>query len=468
MLGPPTRWFRTLIGPLHGNGLRRLGPKVRNSSFLYRESFGPSPKPSPTHEPAPMNPTLKGKPSPMRPTPWKDLRGRINLTALATELLGPPPGRRGERGSRSWWRCPFHDDNNPSFSVDAVRGTWHCFGCGQHGDAAGLVMRLEGLDFPSAVRRLGGDRPPSRKASPPRPRPEPAQTAPGGTSGLTREVAERVASDAVAMLWSAAGRSAMAYLREHRFLDDETIRRARLGVVRDLEIPRPDKPSFHLSGVVIPWRDPRGRLAKINIRQRDGVKPKYASAFENRDILARTAFSLDAIRPGRPLVVTEGEFDCILLSQEIGDQTNVISMGSASIRPGSALRLELLKAHPRIIATDADPAGDKAAQHWPGRPRRVRPPQGKDWTDARTAGCDLREFWLPLLSPIAAAPDLVVAAAPPDDVAHDLVMAELPAKLPAPLVGEDPWAGGRWSADGKSWTADGFEWLPVVLNGIVD
>ena len=26
-------------------------------------------------------------------------------------------------------RCPFHDDDKPSFSIDITSGKYHCFGC---------------------------------------------------------------------------------------------------------------------------------------------------------------------------------------------------------------------------------------------------------------------------------------------------------------------------------------------------
>jgi DNA primase len=32
-------------------------------------------------------------------------------------------------------RCPFHVDKTPSFSVSEEKGLFHCFGCGESGDA---------------------------------------------------------------------------------------------------------------------------------------------------------------------------------------------------------------------------------------------------------------------------------------------------------------------------------------------
>jgi hypothetical protein len=35
--------------------------------------------------------------------------------------------------------CPFHDDHNPSLSVNREKGLWHCFGCGRGGDVRKFV-----------------------------------------------------------------------------------------------------------------------------------------------------------------------------------------------------------------------------------------------------------------------------------------------------------------------------------------
>jgi hypothetical protein len=94
-----------------------------------------------------------------RPPDWRAERDRLDLSAVATDLLGPPPGRRGRRGE--WWRCPLgtHRDDNPSFRVardSAGRWRWRCFGCGGRGDAAALVMTVRDCSFPEAVAYLTG------------------------------------------------------------------------------------------------------------------------------------------------------------------------------------------------------------------------------------------------------------------------------------------------------------------------
>ena len=80
---------------------------------------------------------------------WPSLKDRTDPVAVATALLGPPVKRIG---SRSAWLCPWHDDHDPSFTVDA-KG-WRCWACGIGGDAAALVMRHRAIGFPEANRWL--------------------------------------------------------------------------------------------------------------------------------------------------------------------------------------------------------------------------------------------------------------------------------------------------------------------------
>ncbi len=52
--------------------------------------------------------------------------------------------------------CPFHDEKTPSFTVRPAVGVWHCFGCGEGGDAIEFVMKVDHLTFTEAVERLAG------------------------------------------------------------------------------------------------------------------------------------------------------------------------------------------------------------------------------------------------------------------------------------------------------------------------
>jgi DNA primase len=50
--------------------------------------------------------------------------------------------------------CPFHKEKSPSFSVNAQKQIFYCFGCHKGGDVFTFVKEYENLTFMDAVRRL--------------------------------------------------------------------------------------------------------------------------------------------------------------------------------------------------------------------------------------------------------------------------------------------------------------------------
>lgn len=50
--------------------------------------------------------------------------------------------------------CPFHQERTPSFTVNPIRQSFHCFGCGKGGDVFRFVMERENVDFPNAIHIL--------------------------------------------------------------------------------------------------------------------------------------------------------------------------------------------------------------------------------------------------------------------------------------------------------------------------
>lgn len=51
--------------------------------------------------------------------------------------------------------CPFHNEKTPSFTVSDQKQIFHCFGCGEGGNALSFIMKKENLSFPEAVKNLG-------------------------------------------------------------------------------------------------------------------------------------------------------------------------------------------------------------------------------------------------------------------------------------------------------------------------
>ncbi|MDG2428397.1 MAG: DNA primase [Acidimicrobiales bacterium] len=57
-------------------------------------------------------------------------------------------------GSQWMGLCPFHGERSPSFSVNAEKGVYYCFGCQVSGDVIDFVREIEGLDFAGSVEFL--------------------------------------------------------------------------------------------------------------------------------------------------------------------------------------------------------------------------------------------------------------------------------------------------------------------------
>lgn len=50
--------------------------------------------------------------------------------------------------------CPFHNEKSPSFTVSQDKQFYHCFGCGEHGNAISFLMEFDRLDFVDAIEEL--------------------------------------------------------------------------------------------------------------------------------------------------------------------------------------------------------------------------------------------------------------------------------------------------------------------------
>ena len=79
----------------------------------------------------------------------QELLSRVDIA----EVVGRHVTLR-KAGANHMGLCPFHGEKSPSFAVSPSRQTYHCFGCGVHGNAIGFLMEHLGMGFVDAVSDL--------------------------------------------------------------------------------------------------------------------------------------------------------------------------------------------------------------------------------------------------------------------------------------------------------------------------
>ncbi len=306
-----------------------------------------------------------------------ELRARVSLVDLV--------GRRVtlKKRGREWvGLSPFQTEKTPSFTVVPDKGFFHCFSSGEHGDAIGWVMRMEGLSFPEAVEKLAGE----VGLEVPRSSPEAQQQAEQRKS--IHEVLEIACRWYQSQLRGAAGAEARDYL-SRRGLDDAAIERFRLGYAPDTRgallkhlrankvelelavaaglVKRPEgggEPRDYFFGrLLFPIADRQGRILGFGGRTLapDG-KPKYLNTPETSVFhKGRCLYNLDrarkAARDSGEVVVAEGYMDVIALDQA-GLPAAVAPLGTA-VTEEQIVELWRLVPEP-IICLDGDQAGQKA------------------------------------------------------------------------------------------------------------
>ena len=338
----------------------------------------------------------------------KDSIDRVREAVDMAELVGAKTDLR-RVGSRYTGLCPFHDERTPSFSVDAERKLYHCFGCGEGGDAIRFVEKTEALDFPDAVEALG-DRYGVRLE---REEDDPAAEQRRRRRERLYALLDRAAGFYASYFQGAAEAAKARDYLAGRGLSEEILAEFRVGYAPsawDRMIVGAQQNGFtpeelvaaglaqrgrngglydrFRGRIMFPLADARGRVLGFGARaMAEGRGPKYLNTSENELYhKGRQLFGLDlarthAARGGR-VVVVEGYTDVLALHQA-GIREAVAIMGTALTQEQLA---ELGRSAPLVVlALDADRSGKeamlraaRAAEQRNLELRVVEMPEGRD------------------------------------------------------------------------------------------
>jgi DNA primase len=358
-----------------------------------------------------------------------ELRARLSLS----DIVGRKVSLKRRSGAEYAGLCPFHNEKSPSFTVNDKKGFYHCFGCGEHGDAVGFVMKTEGLSFPESVEKL------AREVNLPVPRATPAERERADRAATLQQVVELAALWFQKQLRFPAGRQGLDYLRG-RGLSDAVIDDFRLGFAPDSRdgvigalkrenVPidkiveaglaiQPDdgrEPYDRFRGrVMFVINDRRGRAIAFGGRVMGTGEPKYLNSPET-PLFHKGAnlYCLDRARQAatkdQPVIVAEGYMDVIAL-HGAGFTGAVAPLGTA-LTEGQLGELWKLADEP-YLCFDGDNAGRRAASRAaeralpllrPGKSLRfLTLPAGEDPDSLiRTRGADAVRRILDLARPLS-------------------------------------------------------------------
>jgi DNA primase len=305
------------------------------------------------------------------------VKERVDIVQLVGERVHLRKAGRSYSGL-----CPFHAEKTPSFSVDPERRTFHCFGCGERGDAFDWLIKIDGIDKAEALKvlaekagvELTGGRPPGEREREKRllAAHETAhfyfrQALRGTPKGkaAAEYVAERgidpksVEQFGVAYAPDLAD-GLLTYLRKKGYADEEILS---TGLVVETERGLLDRFRDRL---IVPIRDGRGRIIAFGGRaMRADQRGKYINSPQtmlfnkSATLYALDAAKAEARRQGEAVIV-EGYFDAIACHQAA--LTNVVASMGTALTEGQYRVLNDLHLERAVVAFDGDVAGQRSAE----------------------------------------------------------------------------------------------------------
>ena len=309
----------------------------------------------------------------------EQVRDRTDIVELVSQYVDLKTSGRNRMGL-----CPFHAEKTPSFSVNAERQFYHCFGCGAGGDVYSFLMHSEGLSFPDAVRRLAERAGIDLEERPLTP-PERAQieererlyringlAADYFHHNLMEHPQAKIAREymkkrgygqkAAAEYRIGCALSGWDDLKKHLEQHQVAATEARtLGLLREGTSGRGDYDMFR-SRLMFPIFDLAGRVVAFGGRVLDAGKPKYINSpespiYHKGGVLFGLYQARQAIRVSGDVLVVEGYFDQLALNRA-GFAQSVATCGTAL----TAEHVQQLKRYAQrvVLVFDQDSAGKQA------------------------------------------------------------------------------------------------------------
>ena len=280
--------------------------------------------------------------------------------------------------------CPFHGEKSPSFNVNPARGIFHCFGCGAGGNVVTFVMRMEGMNFPTAVKflakRVGVDIP-ERPLTRDEKRKvdeqeqlysinelaaqfyrrvlETDESGAAGRSYLERRGVDQATAAAYRMGFAPEGWDHLAkYLGRKGVAPEDA---EKLGLLRKREGRDGYYDTFR-NRLLFTISDLHGRAIGFGGRVMDDSLPKYINSPESPIYRkSEVLFGLDLAKKGMreqgSAIIVEGYFDHLALYR--AGFSNVVATCGTALTPG---HLKVLRRYAEKVYMlfDGDEAGRKA------------------------------------------------------------------------------------------------------------
>ncbi|MBQ6516894.1 DNA primase [bacterium] len=290
-------------------------------------------------------------------------------------------------GANFWGLCPFHNDKNPSLSVNPQKGIYKCFSCGAGGDALKFIMKTQNKEFMEVVTELaekfGIEMPQLQSRSA------------GSEAKALKEEMMKSCEDAAKFymkrLYDGKESEKAQKILEKRGITKEIIKKFSIGwaeneytalydqLKKDYSVDVLEKAGLIIKGnkgdyidrfrnrIIIPIQNEDGKYVAFGARAVDeGQVPKYLNSadsliYNKSKILYGLYTAKDAIKTEDSAIIMEGYFD-VISTQAHGIENCVASCGTALTPEHVKLISRYTKSRKIFLSFDTDNAGVTATK----------------------------------------------------------------------------------------------------------